>query len=333
MMRRRRRLFTFELLMDDAGAGAFVETHEHTPPSLGGPIAHILQDLEEVSAGGSRFDAKLDPEEGSRWHWSGADAFDIVGRPIPGLPSNGTCAMIERRFTLLIAAFAALAACAPPPGPLFLRAPASPSRDTGYVMFSLTETGLPSTVIRFCPTLYLRGVSNAINEKVAIIVTDALLPGSASSPKVRSTDTAVDPNVPKGKIVLVELPPGDYEFVGYLVTSVYLSGNVVRYVSASGFDYKFDVVPRTINYVGDLNFTPMKSLRTRFRTLDQGSAYAQPISGTGATTFNFVGSPHLGVRFQILDRQDRDAPLFDTEFPAYSQRNIILCDGCALRNP
>lgn len=163
------------------------------------------------------------------------------------------------------------------------------ARDTGYVMFSITETGLIGAVRKFCPTLYLRGTSNGITEKVALCVTKRLLPGSRALAKSRAADTAVDANDPPGKMVLVELSPGNYRFVGYFLTSIYLTGDVVRYLSAPEFEYRFDVVPGSINYVGDLNFTPTNSLGTHFRTRDSGNPNSQAITGTGATDFNFFG--------------------------------------------
>jgi len=241
--------------------------------------------------------------------------------------------MRKSHSTILMVAFAGLAACTPPPGRLFLRAPESSAQKTGYVTFSITETGPAGSITKFWPTLYLRGISNAISEKVAIPVTGGLLPGRPASAKSRATGMAADENDPMGKMVLVELPPADYELVGYIVTLIYPASAVVRYLSAPGFEYRFDVVPGAVNYVGDLNFTPTHSPGTRFRTLGLGNPNAQAITGTGATSFNFFGSPDLGIRFQVLDQQDRDAPLFDTRFPAYSQKEKIWCDGCALRNP
>lgn len=233
--------------------------------------------------------------------------------------------MPKRRSAILIAMFVALVACAPPSAPLFLRAPDRSSQDMGYVMFSITETDLSGSIIKFWPTLYLRGISNAVAEKVVIPITDGLVP-DATGKDVKKSGSL-------GKLVLVELPPGDYKFVGYISTSIAATGTAVRHLSAPGFEYQFDVVSGEINYVGDLNFTPVNSLGTRFRTLGLGNPNAQPITGTGASSFNFFASPDLGMRFQVLDQQDRDAPLFDAEFPAYSKLSKIWCDGCALRNP
>lgn len=43
---------------------------------------------------------------------------------------------------------------------------------------------------------------------------------------------------------------------------MFVTGSAVRHLSAPGLEYKFDIAPGRINYVGELNFRPL-TLRTR----------------------------------------------------------------------
>ncbi len=201
---------------------------------------------------------------------------------------------------IAVVALLTLASCATP-GPLLLPAPGSSARENGYVMFSMTGSGPADAVRRLCLSLRLRGISNAITRQVTSCMRERLLPGAGE-------------NDPMGKMVLIELPPGEYEFDDYEGAGASFSG--VRYSAPPGFEYKFDVASATINYLGDLNFA-----------LARGIGYQQ------MGDLNLTPTQVLSLHFQVLDRQDRDAPLFDTQFPAYSRKEKTWCDGCALHNP
>lgn len=181
-------------------------------------------------------------------------------------------------------------------------------------MFAMTGTGPAAAASRLCLSLHLRGISNAVTKKVTSCMSDRLLPGSAGSAKSRAAGQAIGENDPMGKLVLIELPPGRYEFDDYEGAETSLSE--VHYSSPPGFEYVFDVVSAKVNYLGDLNFA-----------LRRPSGYQR----MGGLSFGPRRAP--GMHVQVLDRQDRDAPLFDARFPAYSQKEKIWCDGCALHNP
>jgi hypothetical protein len=222
--------------------------------------------------------------------------------------------MIGTRSTISVVVFLTLASCATPAS-LFLRAPASPLRENGYILFSITGSGLAGAARRLCLSLHLRGISNAVTKKVTSCMADWLLPGSTASAKSRAAGRVIGKADPMGKMVLIELPPGEYEFDDYEGAEASFDDDM-HYSSPPGFEYKFDVASTKINYLGDLNFALTWQIESR------------QISG-----LNFTPTRALGMNFQVLDQQDRDAPLFDTEFPAYSQKEKIWCDGCALHNP
>lgn len=223
--------------------------------------------------------------------------------------------MIENRVTISMAALLTLASCATP-APLSLRAPASPPRENGYIMFSITGTGPAVAASRLCLSLHLRGTSSAITRKVTSCMAHRLLPGSTASAKSRAAGKAIGANDPMGKMVLIELPPGEYKFDGYQGVVEASFGDHVRYSSPPGFEYRFEVASAKINYLGDLNFA-----------LTRQVGYQQ--SGD----YNFTPTYGLRMHFQVLDQQDRDVPLFDMQFPAYRQKERTLCGGCVLRNP
>jgi hypothetical protein len=217
--------------------------------------------------------------------------FNHARAPAPGPDRRAP------HFTMSVVALLTLASCTAP-GPLFLRAPAGPPRDNGYIMFSITATGPADTAKDLCLSLHLRGISNAVAKEVSSCMTERLLPGNLI-----------------GKIVLIELPAGEYEFDAYGGAEA-SSNDAARYSSPPGFEYEFGVASATINYLGDLNFL-----------LKPQIGYQQIGSG------NFTPTHTLGMHFQVLDRQNRDTPLFDTQYPAYRQIEKLSCGGCALRNP
>lgn len=220
--------------------------------------------------------------------------------------------MIAKRSTISAVSLLALASCATPV-PAILQAAASRPAENGYVMFSIKATGPEATINGMCLELHLRGISDAVTRKVSHCMADRLLPHGTAAARSRAAANVMGENDPIGTMVLIELPPGKYEFDDY-EGALASFDSPVRYSSPPGFEYEFDVDPATINYLGDLNF----ALRRQSRS---------PVIGD--TT---PASP-VGVSFQVLDQQDRDAPLFDRRFPAYSQKEKIWCDGCALHNP
>lgn len=166
-------------------------------------------------------------------------------------------------------------------------------------MFSITGTGPARPASDLCPSLYLRGVSNTLTETVGSCIFRKLLPGSPALPMSPPAGMTVGPDDPMGRLILIELPAGDYEFDRYSVTLAFGSGSI-SYNSAPSFYYKFTVMPGRVNYLGDLNF---------------------------ATWYPF------GMQLSVLDRRARDARLLDAQLPTYGQEEKIWCNGCALSNP
>jgi hypothetical protein len=178
----------------------------------------------------------------------------------------------------------------------FVRVPTSPAADIGYLVFSLTGTGPASPAIDICPELHLRAISNGVAEKIETCLTKKLLPGSPAVPFPVRAGMTVSFSDPMGKIVVIGLPAGDYEFYKYYVM---LPFHYTSYNSPLEFDYKFSVVPGAINYLGDLNFA--------------------------------IGLP-IGMQLTVVDRRSRDVRLLDAQLPAYGQKEKLWCSGCVLRN-
>jgi hypothetical protein len=220
--------------------------------------------------------------------------------------------MTLARSTLIIA-FLMLTGCATP-APRLPHASGRPSGHAGYIMFAITATGPAISTRRLCLSLDVRGIANSITEMLTSCMRHWLLPANSASRVTRESGEDIGEGDPLGKMVLMELPPGEYEFDAY--TGTESSFDSRRYFSPRGFEYKFDVVATMVNYLGDLNFS-----LTRHST--------PPRIGN----LEFNAARGVGLNFQVLDGQERDAPLFDTRFPGYSQMQKMWCGGCVLHNP
>jgi len=165
------------------------------------------------------------------------------------------------------------------------------SKATGVVVASLTRSGTPG----FNMFVALRGVDN--DYKNSVPVSDAFAPSDWECPFTltflgRFHTGTIPEDPPCGRLAVLELPRGEYEFYSWHGAS----GN--RTVRAStGFSKRFKIISGKAVYLGNIHIT-----------IVQGEW------GSGGGTFEM----------KVRDKRERDLPLLATKNPGITSERIVI---------
>lgn len=158
------------------------------------------------------------------------------------------------------------------------------AKGTGIMLVSVTQAGLPSSFNMFAD---LRGVDN--DYKSAVAITDIFFVLSADwrcPPFGTSTE-----DKPCGRLAVVELPQGEYEFYSWHGGSGGAPGTVRKSVRArQEFSKRFKVTAGKVVYIGNIHFSV------------SGGSYA----------------------IKIIDKRERDLPLFYSKYPKIPSDKIQI---------
>jgi hypothetical protein len=159
-------------------------------------------------------------------------------------------------------------------------------KNTGVAVVSLTMAGLPGSTNMW---LNYRGIGS--DYKSMIPVTDILASSDWRCPAfARTRETA-----PCGRLAVVELPSGEYEFYSW-----HGGGNNMTYRSVKEFSKRFTVVQGKAVYLGNVHFS---------------------ISDAPRVTF---GTSQFAFRVNISDRRERDLPLLKAKHPKLTEDLLII---------
>lgn len=204
--------------------------------------------------------------------------------------------MTKLRAAILALLALAMAGCANTPSSPELQRLAgnAPVNSIGWVMFSLTKSGLYMEASGYDPELDLRGVTNDIDASVETKGAK-LRSDTPNIPIPVPSNYIVTHDNPLGSLVLLELPAGDYQFYRFSASATMNRGpysvtNTLK--SSPAFSYRFRVIAGKVAYIGNLDFA------------------------------FYVG----GTRFNVRDERDRDWKLFDAQFPAYKGKEKIIAE-------
>lgn len=168
------------------------------------------------------------------------------------------------------------------------------SKGTGIMLVSLTQAGLPSSLNMFAD---LRGVDN--DYKSAVAVTDIFFSADWRCPPFGiSTE-----DKPCGRLAVVELPQGEYEFYSWHGGSGGGPGTVSTSVQArQEFSKRFKITAGKVVYIGNIHFSII--------------LYTKGLLGIP------VRSPSYDMK--INDMRERDLPLFYSKYPKITSDKILI---------
>ena len=162
-----------------------------------------------------------------------------------------------------------------------------PGKNLGLAVVSLTMGGLPSSFNMF---VNYRGVD--VDHKSAVAVADLFSSADWLCPFL---GTPTDEN-PCGRLAVIELTPGEYEFYSWRGDTGGGPGSVTFSVkSVRDFSKRFKVLPGKAVYLGNIHFSIERSLIGR-------SSY----------------------RMLITDRRDRDLTLLYSKHPSIAPDRVVI---------
>jgi hypothetical protein len=201
--------------------------------------------------------------------------------------------MGKLRHLLLSTTVAAIVSACAAPGPKVNLLPLANSQyslngqsTTGLVVMSLTETGAYSgAYIHVDLHSNDKLVDGSIEMHENLIARHLLAEGSTQEPK---RGDKIPPDDPVGRLVAFELPAGNYEFYYYRGDR---SPDNRLYASKTFFSLKFPVTAGYAVYVGNINFD-----------FPGGNIY----------------------RMELLDKRERDLPLFYAKYPGVPRERMTF---------
>lgn len=161
------------------------------------------------------------------------------------------------------------------------------SKNVGLAIVSLTMAGLPSGFNVF---VNYRGVN--VDHKSAVAVSDLF---SSADWRCPFLGMATDEN-PCGRLAVIELQPGEYEFYSWRGESGGGPGSIQFTVrSTVDFSKRFKVIPGTAVYLGNVHFSID-------RRIFGGGSY----------------------QMLITDRRDRDLTLLHSKHPSITPDRVVV---------
>jgi hypothetical protein len=168
----------------------------------------------------------------------------------------------------------------------------TPNSDSGLAIASLTLSGLSAD---YTLTLYLRGVDSDFDQSLPVL--DASTPQDWVCPYFR----VPTPGDPCGRLAVIELSPGEYEFYSWRAASTSRSGATTTTIRPPDFSRRFTVLAGKAVYLGNIHLSP------------RGPG---PIKKSPA-----IDNEDL---IWILDTRERDLALLFDKFPNLSTDDLVM---------
>lgn len=163
-----------------------------------------------------------------------------------------------------------------------------PGKNSGVVVVSLTRSGLPSGLNMF---VNYRGVD--VDHRSAVPISDLFASADWRCPFF-GTSTEAEPC---GRLAVIELQPGEYEFYSWEGGSSSGPGGMTMNVRSGPFSKRFRVLPGKAVYLGNLHF-----------------AVQGPV-------VPFGGSRYM---MKISDLRERDLGLFYAKHPNITPDRVVV---------